>query len=199
VEFRDFLAIVWKRRLVVAIVFVVAIALASAYAFSQPKQYKSTATIIFTPDAKQGADFLSPDNLNALLATYAELAKSDQNKARADVLLGHKVPGSISTSTVAGSGVLQVSGTDTDPHGAADTASATARALMQAVQGNGVLIASLVNAPYAARTRSCGLRRRWRERKSRTGPCARTSSCSPRRAPRCFRSRAPTPGTASPP
>lgn len=150
-EFRDFLAIVWKRRLVVAIVFVVAIALASVYAFSQPKQYKSTATIIFTPDSKQGGDFLSPDNLNALLATYAELAKSDQNKARADLLLGHKVPGSISTSTVAGSGVLQVSGTDTDPHGAAETASATARALMQAVQGNGVLIASLVNTPVAPR------------------------------------------------
>ena len=133
----------------VAIVFVVALVLASVYAFSQPKQYKSTATIVFTPDKKQGADFLSSDNLSALLATYAELAKSVQTKARAHELLGAPVPGKISTSTVQGSGVLQISGTDESPQGAADTADATAKALMATIQGNGVLLASLVNPPVA--------------------------------------------------
>lgn len=151
-EFRDFLALVWKRRLVVAIVFVAAIGLAAIYSFSQHKEYKSTATIIFTPDPKNGADFLSPDNLNALLGTYSELAKSDQTKAKAAADLGHKLPGSISTSTVTGSGVLGISGTDTSPQGAADTARATAGALMETIAGNGVLIASLVNTPVAPRT-----------------------------------------------
>ena len=146
-EFRDFVALVWKRRLVVAIVFVVAIALASAYAFTQPKKYKASATIVFTPDPKNGADFLSPDNLSALLGTYAELAKSDQTKAKAATLLGHPLPGSISTSTEQGAGVLGISGTDTSPQGAAETARATANAFMQTIAGNGVLIASLVNPP----------------------------------------------------
>ncbi len=150
-EFRDFVALVWKRRLVVAIVFVVAIGLASAYAFTRPKQYKSTATIVFTPDPKQGADFLSPDNLSALLGTYAELAKSDQTKGKAAALLGHPVPGSISTSTVQGSGVLGISGTDTSPQGAADTARSIANAFIQTVEGNGVIVPSLVNSPVAPR------------------------------------------------
>jgi capsular exopolysaccharide synthesis family protein len=147
VEFRDFLALVWKRRLVVLIVFVVAVAAASAYAFSQPKQYKATATIIFTPDPKQGQDFIPTDNLSALLATYAELAKSDRNKATARQILGRPLPGKIGTATVGGSGVLEISGTDTSPTGASDTARAAAQALMQNTANNGVLLSSLANPP----------------------------------------------------
>ena len=150
-EFRDFLALVWKRRLVVAIVFAVAIVLSSVYAFSQPKQYKAKATIIFTPDKTQGTDFIPADNLTALLSTYAELTKSDENLATARGILGRTLPGKVSTS-VAGSGVLEISGTDTDPQGAADTALAASQALIKTIQGNGILLPSLVNRPVAPRS-----------------------------------------------
>jgi capsular exopolysaccharide synthesis family protein len=145
VEFRDFLALVWKRRVVVAVVFLVCVLLAALFAYSQPKRYESTATIAFTPDTKNGQDFIPSDNLNALLSTYAEVAKSDQNLARARALLGHPVPGDVSTSTEGGSGILEIIGKDTSPQGAADTARATAQAFVNSISGNGLLVASIVN------------------------------------------------------
>jgi capsular exopolysaccharide synthesis family protein len=148
VEFRDFLALVWKRRVVVAIVFVVAIVLSSAYAFSQPKKYQAKATIIFTPDPKQGSNFIPAENLSSLLSTYAELTKSDENLNRARSILGRQLPGKVGTS-VAGSGVLDITGLDTSPQGAADTALAASQGLIQAIQGNGILVPSLVNRPVA--------------------------------------------------
>jgi succinoglycan biosynthesis transport protein ExoP len=144
VLFGDFLAIIWKRRLVIGVVFVACVGLAAAFALSQPKHYGSTATIAFTPDPKGGQDFIPPENLSALLQTYAAVAKSNQNLTRARSVLGHSVPGSVSTSTQAGSGILEIIGKDTSAQGAADTARATAQAFVESISGNGVLVATVV-------------------------------------------------------
>jgi capsular exopolysaccharide synthesis family protein len=145
-ELADLFAMAWKRRIVIAIVFVFCILAASAYAFSQPKRYESVATIAFTPNAKQG-QYVPAENLNALLSTYAQIAKSGQTKSAARALLGHNVRGTISTSTTAGSGILEVIDTDTSPAAAAQGAHAIAQALVTSLQGNELLTPSIVNPP----------------------------------------------------
>jgi tyrosine-protein kinase len=151
-QFNDFLSILWRRRLVVALTFACCVIVAGAYALSKPKRYESTATIAFTPNPSKGQTFLPPENLSALLSTYAEVAKSDQNRRAASALLGHSVPGSVSTSTGAGSGILQINGTDTSPQSAADTASAIASAFVHSIENNGLLVPTIVNPPVVSST-----------------------------------------------
>jgi capsular exopolysaccharide synthesis family protein len=151
-QFRDFLSILWRRRVLVALVFAGCVLAAAAYAYSKPKRYESTATIAFTPNPSKGQDFLPSENLSALLSTYAEVAKSNQNRLAARALLGHSIPGSVSTSTGAGNGILQISGTDTSPQGAAETASAISSAFVHSIENNGLLVPSIVNPPVASST-----------------------------------------------
>jgi capsular exopolysaccharide synthesis family protein len=145
-ELRDLFALAWKRRIVIAIVFVCCMLAASAYAFTQPKRYESVATIAFTPNVK-GGNYLPAENLNALLSTYAQVAKSSQTKNAARELLGHKVGGTISTSTTAGSGILEVIDVSTSPAEAAAGAHAIAQALVNSLKGNELLTPNIVNPP----------------------------------------------------
>jgi succinoglycan biosynthesis transport protein ExoP len=149
-QFRDFLNILWRRRIAVTAVFACCVLAAAVYAYSKPKRYESTATVAFTPNPSKGQDFLPSENLSALLSTYAEVAKSSQNRLAARALLGHPVTGSISTSTGAGSGILRISGTDTSPRGAAETASAITRAFVHSIENNGLLVPSIVNPAVAS-------------------------------------------------
>jgi receptor protein-tyrosine kinase len=145
VEFRDLVAIVWKRRYVVLAVLVACIALSAVLAGLQSARYESTATIAFTPDTDEGQDFIPSDNLSALLSTYAEVAKSEQNLARARAILGGPIPGEVATSTQGGSGILEIIGKDTSPAGARDTARATAQAFVESIEGNGIIVPSVIN------------------------------------------------------
>ncbi|HTA98475.1 MAG TPA: polysaccharide biosynthesis tyrosine autokinase [Solirubrobacteraceae bacterium] len=150
-ELQDFLTLIWKRRLVVGVVFACCVIVAGAYAATRTKLYESTATIAFTPNPKQG-DFLPSENLNALLSTYAAVAKSDQNLGAAAQLLGHKVSGTVSTSTGNGSGILEIIVEATSPHGAAEDTGAVTRAFVHSVEGNGLLVPSVVNPPSESNT-----------------------------------------------
>jgi capsular exopolysaccharide synthesis family protein len=151
-QFRDFVDIVWRRRLVVAVVFGLCVIAAAAYAVSKPKRYQSTATIAFTPNPAKGQNFLPSENLAALLATYAEVAKSRQTRLAAGGILGHRVPGTVSTSTGASGGILQISGTDTSPRGAEQTARAITQAFVHSLEGNGLLVANVINPPIESFT-----------------------------------------------
>ncbi|HET6508413.1 MAG TPA: polysaccharide biosynthesis tyrosine autokinase [Baekduia sp.] len=151
-QFDDFLGVIWKRRVIVALTLVACVLAAGAYAFTQPKRYESTATIAFTPDPKGGQTYVPTDNLAALLSTYAAVAKSRENKDAAAKLLGRPLPGEIETSTGAGSGILDVIGRDTDPQGAADTARTAAQALSNRLANNGLLVPSIVNPAVPSAT-----------------------------------------------
>src|ERR1700722_6503641 len=96
-QFRDFLNILWRRRIAVAAVFACCVLAAAVYAYSKPKRYESTATVAFTPNPSKGQDFLPSENLSALLSTYAEVAKSAQNRLAARVLLVPPVTGCLRT------------------------------------------------------------------------------------------------------
>ena len=64
---------------------------------------------------RAGQGFIGSTDLTALLSTYAETAKSSVNRARAEQILGRKLPGEIDTSTVGGTGILRITGATTSP------------------------------------------------------------------------------------
>ncbi|HEY6758691.1 MAG TPA: Wzz/FepE/Etk N-terminal domain-containing protein, partial [Baekduia sp.] len=77
-QFDEFLALIWKRRLTIAAVFLGCMVAAAAFAFTAPKRYESTATVAFTPDPKEGQTTIPSDNPAALLSTHAAVSKSQE-------------------------------------------------------------------------------------------------------------------------
>jgi succinoglycan biosynthesis transport protein ExoP len=152
VQFDEFLALIWKRRLTVAAVFFGCMVAAAAFAFTAPTRYESSTTVAFTPDPKGGQNFIPSDNLAALLSTYAAVAKSHENLSAAQKLLGRPLPGEGSTSTGSNAGILEIIGRDTDPEGAAATARSAAQAFVTSLSGNGLLVPSIVNPAVASDT-----------------------------------------------
>jgi capsular polysaccharide biosynthesis protein len=150
-QLRDLLSIIWKRRVVVGLVFVFCVGAAAAYAYSRPKRYESAATIAFMPVTHRG-QFIPSESLSELLSTYAVIAQSDQNLTAASAILGHTLTGSVSTSTSAGSWILEIISEDTSPLGAAETARAATEALINYIHGNGAVMPTIVNPPVASNT-----------------------------------------------
>ena len=146
-ELKDLVAVAWKRRLAVVAVFALTVAFAALFAFSQPKRYESTAVLALTPNVDKNQGLLAPDNLSALLGTYAETAKSTITLKRAEQSLGHPLGSDISTSTQAGTGILRITATSTDPVRAAVAARATATAFSDSIASNQLLSATLVDPP----------------------------------------------------
>jgi polysaccharide biosynthesis transport protein len=144
-EVRDLYAIAMKRRWIVVLVFLLTTGLGAAFAFSQPKQYESTATIAFTPDLENDPGFVPTDTLDALVQTYAQTAKSRSIITRAERDLGRPLPGSVDTESQQGAGILRIIGTDTDPAGAAVTARVVANTFLDSIQQNTLLLATVVD------------------------------------------------------
>jgi capsular exopolysaccharide synthesis family protein len=145
VQFTDVVAVMWRRRWLVALMVLVSVGLSAAFAFSQPKRYESTATLALTPDVQRGQGFVASDNLAALLGTYAATARGTVNLQRAASILGRSLPGTVKTHTKSGTGILKITGRSSTPKGAADTARATADAFRTSIRGNRLLVADLVD------------------------------------------------------
>ena len=144
-DLRDLIALAWKRRWVVLGVFAITVIASMPAILSRPTEYESTAVVALTPDVAQGQGLVASDSLSALLATYAETAKSSINLARAEAALGRKLGADIDTSTEGGSGILRITARATDARDAAAAASATAKAFQDSIAGNKLMIATLVD------------------------------------------------------
>jgi succinoglycan biosynthesis transport protein ExoP len=135
-EVRELLAILWKRRLIVLGMLVLVAGLSALFAITRPARYEATSTIAMTPKLEEGT-FVSPDMLDALLGTYAQTAKSSVTLRRAALQLGRPLPGSVDTSTEAGTGILRIISQADDPAGAAVTARAVSTAFIDSIaEGN---------------------------------------------------------------
>jgi polysaccharide biosynthesis transport protein len=144
-DLRDLIALAWKRRWVVLGVLLTTLAASAPAILARPTEYESTAVVALTPDVTQGQGLVASDSLSALLATYAETAKSSVNLARAQKLLGRDLDATIDTSTEGGSGILRITARTTDPDEAAAAAAATARAFQESIADNKLMIATLVD------------------------------------------------------
>jgi LPS O-antigen subunit length determinant protein (WzzB/FepE family) len=93
VDLTRLLSVAWKRRWVLLTVIVAAGIASALFALSRPKQYESTAVLALTPNLTSKAGVLAADNLAALMRTYAVTAKASVTRARAESLLGKRLPG----------------------------------------------------------------------------------------------------------
>ena len=141
----ELLAILSKRRYGVIAIVMLTVAFSAALALVTPPRYAATATLALTPKIDLSKGFISATDLSALLSTYAETAKSSVNRARAEQILGRKLPGEIDTSTVGGTGILRITGSAAVPKEASDTASAAASAFQQSVKSNPLITVSVID------------------------------------------------------
>ena len=158
-QLNELLAILKKRRLGVGAVLLLTVAFSAALALVTPPRYESTATLALTPKIDRTQGFIGAQDLTALISTYAETAKSSVNRSRAEQIIGRKLPGDIDTSSVAGTGILRITGKASTPKAAADTASAAAQAFQQSVSDNPLLVVSVVDPPEPPPTPNSRVRR----------------------------------------
>ncbi len=151
-ELKDIIAIAWKRKLTVIIVALAAVVVATVIAYTRTKEYQATATLAMTPNVQKGQGFVASDDLATLLSTYAEIVDSSAIQVTAQQILGHPLNASVSASTTAGTGILQISATSTDPKEAAAAATALSQAFQSTIKGNNQLLVVQVVDPATVPT-----------------------------------------------
>ncbi len=144
-DLRDIIAITWKRKATLLVVVLVALLVGGALALTRTKEYQAQATLAMTPNVQKGQGFVASDDLATLLSTYGAIATSATNKGRAAQLLGRPLGATVASSTSAGTGILEIQATSTDPVKAAADARALATAFEQTIANNGLLLVQLVD------------------------------------------------------
>jgi polysaccharide biosynthesis transport protein len=133
-EFSDVLRAIWRRRLLVGIFVAVTTLFAILFALSRAPKYESVSTLALTPSSEGG--FITPEQLDAVLGTYARTAKSSLIKEKAEDDLGETLPGSVETGTSPGTGIMQIIGTAESGDDAAVVAKTTSRAFISYLSDN---------------------------------------------------------------
>ena len=133
-EFNDVLRTIWRRRLLVVIFVAVTTLFAVLFALSRAPKYESVSTLALTPSSEGG--FITPEQLDAVLGTYARTAKSSLIKNKAEDKLGEPLPGSVETGTSPGTGIMQIIGTAESGDDAAVVAKTVSTAFIQYLSNN---------------------------------------------------------------
>jgi succinoglycan biosynthesis transport protein ExoP len=133
-EFNDVLRAIWRRRLLVVIFVAVTTLFAVLFALSRAPKYESVSTLALTPSSEGG--FITPEQLDAVLGTYARTAKSSLIKNKAEDKLGEPLPGSVETGTSPGTGIMQIIGTAESGDDAAVVAKTVSAAFIRYLSNN---------------------------------------------------------------
>ena len=143
-DLSDLAAAIWRRRWLVVAVVVCTTALAAGFALLRTSRYESSAVLAITPSTAATGGLLSSNDLNTLMGTYAQTAKSSAIRDRAAEALGRPLGAEIDTSVRSGTGILRITASATDPVVAADAAHAVADAFAESVEANGSINASTI-------------------------------------------------------
>lgn len=143
-DLREFLFVIWKRRVAVILVVVLAALSGTAFALTRDPTYESTATISITPEAKQFG-FVPAESLSALLGTYAETVQSDAVLSDAAVKLGHPVQGVVDGSSEEGTGILRIGVRASTREAAQESAGAVSEAFLDRIADDKSVVAQLVD------------------------------------------------------
>lgn len=133
-ELNDVLRAIWRRRLLVVIFVAVTTLFAVLFALSRAPKYESVSTLALTPSSEGG--FITPEQLDAVLGTYARTAKSSLIKNKAEDKLGEPLPGSVETGTSPGTGIMQIIGTAETGDDAAIVAKTVSTAFIRYLSNN---------------------------------------------------------------
>jgi receptor protein-tyrosine kinase len=133
-ELNDVLRAIWRRRLLVVIFVAITTLFAVLFALSRAPKYESVSTLALTPSSEGG--FITPEQLDAVLGTYARTAKSSLIKNKAEDKLGEPLPGSVETGTSPGTGIMQIIGTAESGDDAAVVAKTVSTAFIRYLSNN---------------------------------------------------------------
>lgn len=137
-----YLAILRRRKLVIAVTFVVVLGLALAYSFVKTPVYSATATVLVPEQPASSAlnassqQLQDPSALQRMLADAQQFAQGDAVEAAATTALGFKPHVSVGQSTTAD--ILTFGASSTSPAEAATIANDYAAAYISANRANQV-------------------------------------------------------------
>jgi capsular exopolysaccharide synthesis family protein len=145
-DLREFLAVLWRRKLVVLLVTAAAVAAAFGALKLVTPLYQSTATLAVTP-ADKTSDLFILTTINTVLPVYATAATSRTTLEEARA----RVPGGgladVSTRTFADTPILKIQARDPDPEIARATAQAVTDVLLRRANSGELGLPSLVLRP----------------------------------------------------
>lgn len=135
----ELLAILWRRKLIVSLVLVISVAASVALSLRSPKQYSSSAELLFREPGFAQALFgtnlfqTGTEEPQRTTQTNIDVVTSLNVAAQAQTLLHSKEPvtsllGSISVSPSSNANIADITATRSDPQEAADIANAFANA-----------------------------------------------------------------------
>lgn len=148
----DVFRIMLRRRWVVATVLALTLVAAVGFAAVKAKRYESTATVAFFPKLTSGGNIISSEDLGLLIATYAKDVQSQSTLSEARALDHGILPGSVQTSTQAGSGVLKIIGSASTAHNALIISRAASNAFVAKQTDNPVVRIQLIGPPSEPRS-----------------------------------------------
>jgi len=129
-SFFDSLGVLWRRKLLILLVLLVAVGATAGIDKSRTKQYQSTATLYFHAQGVSPSSGASTALSTQQLATDLELVQSAPVQAAASKVLGAPVP-AVSVSLVGTTQIADLTVQSTDPSFAARAANAYATAYIK--------------------------------------------------------------------
>ncbi|MFC5727774.1 MULTISPECIES: polysaccharide biosynthesis tyrosine autokinase [Nocardioides] len=134
-------ALLWRRRLVVSFVFVLMAATVTTGLLLAEREYTATARVAATPPAELST---SPASYSDLLGTVADVAESrpllDEVRQAVPGRSVEQLRDQVQGDVVAGTVIIQVSVTDTDPDRAATIANLVVERLPEHDPSNGAFV-----------------------------------------------------------
>jgi receptor protein-tyrosine kinase len=125
---QDMLGVVWRRRWIAAITFVLVLGTVAVTTVSLPKTYETTAYMLVNPSQPGSSDFEQTQISQALLTTYAELLQTQNLAEQVERRLGEEVSGNpadlISVEAVPESQLLKITGEGPTPEAARELTNA---------------------------------------------------------------------------
>jgi capsular exopolysaccharide synthesis family protein len=151
VDFRELLEVLWRRRIVVAIVTLITVGAAFIALRAVTPLYESTSTMVLNPRDENDIFILS--TLDAVVPVYASAATSRSTVERARASLGGEVA-DVSVRTFEDTPILKLKARDSNPELARRTAQAVTDLLRADVAAKRVGLPSLdlvqIDQPVAA-------------------------------------------------
>lgn len=142
-DFRELLLTIWRQRLAVLAIVLLAGLAGAAFASTRDAEYESTATVAITPDIER-VGILPTESLSALLGTYAETVESDAVIDAAEDDLGEPLRAEITSTTETGTGILRITARSTSRERAQEAAEAVADAFVDRTEGQEFLTAEIL-------------------------------------------------------
>lgn len=139
-DLSEFLETIWRRKLIVAFVMGVALAIALAASQLATPQYESRSTVVLSPETENDFSFFYA--LNSIIPIYASAATSGPTFERAQRDLDEPIA-TIGVETYRDTPIITITARDEDPRHARDSAQAITDALLESVRDGQVGIPSL--------------------------------------------------------